>query len=170
MAKTTSALRVRQDLEVPLPKQGQALIVSLHEWEQIMERINQCGEGSQGYESFGWGMLGLATSAFIAALTFPWGIEWTKTSPDGLFPFNWPAAAAEVICMLATVGGLIGGILSLRYANDRRSLHRDLRESIVRDMQRLQVRLGICARSELPRINSSSSSACPPAFPPEQSE
>ena len=58
-------------LNVVQPQPADAFVVMKKEWERIKARINKCGGHNPILQSLGWFLLGIAVSAFFAAIVLP---------------------------------------------------------------------------------------------------
>ena len=123
----------------------------------MMQRIRDCGDESNKYESIGWACIGSAVTALFSAITFVASVDFERTLPAGGTGINWWKFGVFAVCLAATAAGWIGGWLSLHYAKQHRKDRADLRRIILEDMQFIE--------DMHPLVTAPPS---PPASPPDQ--
>jgi hypothetical protein len=125
----------------PVPPEEQCLPVPVSYWKELMKRVERCRDSSSFHETLGWTCLGVAGSALLSAVTFFFGIEFVRYPARGVAEVNWGALVAEFVCSTLFLAGLGVGCAALLYARRHRQDRADLRQIIVKDMERFHDRL-----------------------------
>lgn len=127
-------LKFTRQYQLLRPTDQQALPVPVDEWDQLMDRVRNCGDSSQFYEAFGWACLGVAGSAILSLVTFSFSVDFVRTPPNGVEKLNVGAVFASGLCAVLFLAGLAAGFLSLSFAKRHRKDRAELRDVIVEDM------------------------------------
>ncbi len=134
MAESGPNISFSQEHLILCPAQEQCIPVPVSHWIRYMTRIKNSGDSSNWYQSLGWASLGFSGSALLAAITFPWSVQFKTKLENGTLEPNLPAIFTEVICTVAAMAGAILGIAALRFAKQHAIDRTELRNVIVEDM------------------------------------
>ncbi len=144
MPRASRNVTVTLNVEVLRPLAEPAYPVSVSDWNRLMERIQRADAASDFFPSLGWALLGAAVSAFLAAITLPFTVDFIHPAGSGhATPVNLPAILVEAACSVVFLAAVIAGGTSLFYAARRRQDRAELRRLIIEDMQALASRYAI---------------------------
>jgi hypothetical protein len=116
-----------------------AITVSRAEWEKIMERIKTCVDHHIDFGAVMWGCLGIAASALLSAVAFPFGAEFIKALPDGE-KINRAAVVIECGMVILAVAGIGVSIVAFVFSRRTRAVGSILSSWILDDMKRHKAR------------------------------
>lgn len=134
MAKERLKRQYAQKSALLLPRPEKLITVSIEQWNRYMDRIRECNDSSHSYESLGYACVGIAISFLIAAITFPFSVEFSRKL-DGSTQANLPAITTEVACVAIPISTGVLSIYSFRFASQHRKDRETIRQVIVEDMQ-----------------------------------
>jgi len=140
MAKEPGKVKFSQDYEVARPLAETVLPVPLTQLRKWMERIEKCHDSSQFFVGLGWASLGIAASAFLAAITYPSSLEFVRHSSDGAEVVNLRAVITEVACWGIFFAFLLVGAVSLFFSKEHGQHRAEIQKMIVEDMKTFEDR------------------------------
>jgi hypothetical protein len=145
---------------VVLQRQTESVLyVTVSQWETFMNRIQSCGDSSGTYNSVGWACLGIAASALLSAITFPFGVKFTTPIPTGGDTVNLGAVLIECSMAVLALAGAGVGAVTLLFSRQHRKDRSDLRSWIVDDMRQHKDK-------HSPQARPGQSAIAPPPAPP----
>jgi hypothetical protein len=177
MSRASRNIAISLNIEILRPSMEPAYPIPVTEWNRLMDRVRRCEDTSQFFQSLGWGLLGSAMSAFLAAIALPFTVDFIRPDPVGVphaHPVNIAAICVESLCCVVFLVGVISGGVSPFYAARHRRERSDLRQLIVEDMQVLASRYALPPApliSEHPPVPSSETASrefLPPVSEEEQ--
>jgi len=127
-------VKMSTNFNVLIPEKEDAISIPVSQWNRFIQKIEGCVDHSSTYRAFGWGCVGFAGSAFLAAITFPCSVDFS-TLVSNREILNWPAYITESICVISAVfGGLLGWI-TLAYAKQHHNDKAKLQTQVTDDMR-----------------------------------
>ncbi|EBL6483199.1 hypothetical protein AT359_24495 [Salmonella enterica subsp. enterica serovar Schwarzengrund] len=120
--------KMSQDYEIAQPKKKMAYPILVEEWDFLIGKIESISDDDNIYHTIGSIFLGVAGSAFIAALTLD------LPSDDGYMPrqilISWYVFWASLIC----------GVLSMFFGRKNKKINRTSAKDIVQQMRLIEKR------------------------------
>lgn len=124
----TPALQVSQQYQINQPAVEQACLVPEQDWAWLKKRVGRIQTGSLAFHTTGSILLGIAGSAFIAAITVP--------KPDDKIE----GFAVTLTCWSVLGLCLISGLLALYFASQQRKERETTKDEVLEDFGRLEAR------------------------------
>ena len=120
-------LPISQDLEVRPPVSEQGFTVTDSDWSYLRKKISQISTGEIGYHTAGSVCLGIAGSAFVAALTLPENtiIYGTRSS---------------LVCWGVVILFGICGVMAYIFSQGQRKLTVRTKDGVMEEMERIEKR------------------------------
>jgi len=129
-ASSPGIISISSNLEVPTPRASAGIAVSLGAWDMLKDRIKNCGDSSNRFENAGWACIGFAGSAFLTALSFPFGVPFTTDGHSNLY-----VVVVWAIFLGLFLGCLVGGIIALLLVYKNRRTQQTMMGIVLADME-----------------------------------
>ena len=110
-------VRFSQESEIAKPNAERAYPIAHSEWYRLINRLKTCRSAGRFFDAAGWGLLGIAITAFFSAQTYS----------DG--------STAQIIGFAVAGAALLSGGFALFFSSRHRADRQTLLDSVIDDME-----------------------------------
>ena len=130
---------VKQEFTVRTPMAQEALLVPIGDWKKYKERIKNLNTSANWFAAFGWAAMGAAVSFLVAAITFPFSVQWSEVI-DEVEHIRWCPVVTELAVSSLGVLLLAFGGLALFWAYSTTKMQSEFAGLLIEDMEDLERR------------------------------
>ncbi len=131
-----AVLSMKQELELTVPAKGRGFAIPDSEWEFLRQRVRKIQGPATVFQTVASAALGVAGSAFVAAVTLPHDVMVSEVP-------------ARLLCWGLTLLFGAVGVLSLVFSSRQKQVVACSREDVLEEMDRIEqrVRPGACKQT-----------------------
>ena len=123
-----------RELEIQRPPKEFGIGISYKDWDNMSKRIEECVKEPPS-DAFAWACIGFAGSSLLAAITFPFAVDFVRKVSTGT-EANIMAILAQVVFVVLAISGFMQGFKSLQDRKEIMKTQKTLRDWILEDMEK----------------------------------